>query len=570
MLSNDADPDASDTFTLDAVSLASGLGTPSISGNQLIFDPAGLYETLANDESATATVDYTMSDPYGLTSTATVTITIVGSNDGPTATGNQLFVSEDGPTESINALTLGTPDSDPDTTDILSIIGTSQPPFGESGFTAATVSFDPLDDYHYLADGAEATTAFDYEIGDGHGGTSSATIDVTVRGINDAPVAVADSIAVDESAGATTVNLMTNDYDVDDGSSFSLVFVNSATIDGLLEIAGDAVTYDPQGAYDWLGYNESVLTTLSYGIVDEHGRSSVGVLAIVVNGVNTPPTTQGESVDVDEDGELVLDQLTDNDTDTDISDHLVVSAIDTSSTTGVATLDGGTVTYSPGPNYEQLAEGETAIDSLRYTVSDGNGGFTDATLTITVHGLNDGPTTADDTATTDEDTAIELVDLTANDTDIDNYATLEIIRIDQSATIGTAALVDGTVTYDPNAAFESLALGESAEDTLTYTVSDNAGVESTAVVTITVNGMNDAPGQIEQEVGARENEAITFSLQASQFLDVDESDTVDAIALDASVSIAQVEFDDSTDEVTYTNTTEFDYLAVGKQRRILS
>ena len=52
---------------------------------------------------------------------------------------------------------------------------------------------------------------------------------------------------------------------------------------------------------------------------------------------------------------------------------------------------------------------------------------------------------------------------------------------------------DGTYTYKPNGAFESLDLDESTTDTFTYAISDGQGGTATATVTITIDGRNDAP-----------------------------------------------------------------------------
>ncbi|MER8811354.1 VCBS domain-containing protein, partial [Mesorhizobium australicum] len=52
----------------------------------------------------------------------------------------------------------------------------------------------------------------------------------------------------------------------------------------------------------------------------------------------------------------------------------------------------------------------------------------------------------------------------------------------------------GNFTYTPNtAALQSLAAGESLTDSFTYKVTDSDGDVSTATVTITINGTNDAP-----------------------------------------------------------------------------
>ena len=62
------------------------------------------------------------------------------------------------------------------------------------------------------------------------------------------------------------------------------------------------------------------------------------------------------------------------------------------------------------------------------------------------------------------------------------------------ATRGSVTLgANGTLTYNPNGQFESLAAGATTTDSFRYTVSDGNGNTDTARVTITVTGVNDAP-----------------------------------------------------------------------------
>jgi VCBS repeat-containing protein len=52
---------------------------------------------------------------------------------------------------------------------------------------------------------------------------------------------------------------------------------------------------------------------------------------------------------------------------------------------------------------------------------------------------------------------------------------------------------NGGYRYDPNGKFKSLRAGQTATDSFTYTMADAAGATSSATVTITIQGANDAP-----------------------------------------------------------------------------
>ena len=56
-----------------------------------------------------------------------------------------------------------------------------------------------------------------------------------------------------------------------------------------------------------------------------------------------------------------------------------------------------------------------------------------------------------------------------------------------------ALLADGTFHCDSHGRFTHLGQGEQASESFTYTVADRGGLTSTAEVTVTVTGVNDAP-----------------------------------------------------------------------------
>ncbi len=110
---------------------------------------------------------------------------------------------------------------------------------------------------------------------------------------------------------------------------------------------------------------------------------------------------------------------------------------------------------------------------------------------------NKPPVAVNDTATTDEDTAVNI-EVLANDS---NFLTVSAIDgravvVGTAITLSSGALVtlnaDGSLTYDPNASFEVLAIGESGTDSFTYTT-NNGSLTNTASVNLTINGVNDAP-----------------------------------------------------------------------------
>ena len=94
---------------------------------------------------------------------------------------------------------------------------------------------------------------------------------------------------------------------------------------------------------------------------------------------------------------------------------------------------------------------------------------------ITVTGTNDGPVANPDARTTSENSAV-VVDVLANDVDVDHDAVLTVTAASGPAGQGTVTIVENQVRFDPGTDFDYLASGESATVVLNYTIQDEFGV----------------------------------------------------------------------------------------------
>ncbi|MEM7006036.1 MAG: Ig-like domain-containing protein [Pseudomonadota bacterium] len=213
---------------------------------------------------------------------------------------------------------------------------------------------------------------------------------------------------------------------------------------------------------------------------------------------NSPPfAVDDPDLVVLEDTPSDLDFLA-NDSDPD-GDPLTVEIVD-GPTQGELEFDGTGWRYTPDPNFD-------SVDSFIYAVSDGE--FSDtATATITVDPVNDPPVAMNDSGIgfeTDKGSAFTTASVLGNDTDAEGD-TLSIAGLDTTGTLGLVTdNGDGTFDYDPNGAFDSIGVGESASDSFSYNVSDGNGGLGNATVTITVNGVADTSDSI---VGTDENDDI--------------------------------------------------------------
>jgi hypothetical protein len=231
----------------------------------------------------------------------------------------------------------------------------------------------------------------------------------------------------------------------------------------------------PPGDASWtIGLSEGhwcvQLTIEDGGPNDDDGlanRSIVdpGGVAVLIS-TNHFPVAEAETTSTVQNTPIAIDVLL-NDSDED-SDTLTISSA--SVNFGVVDIDSNIqqLIYTPPISFIGIA-------TINYGVSDGNGGTSFANVSVNVI-ENQAPVTQNDSASTDDRTAIIIAPL-ANDSD-GNDDTLTLISADAqqgNVTIGT----DNTLTYSPKAGFDG-------NDIITYTIDDGKGGQATGQITVTI------------------------------------------------------------------------------------
>jgi endoglucanase len=188
--------------------------------------------------------------------------------------------------------------------------------------------------------------------------------------------------------------------------------------------------------------------------------------------VNHPPVAVNDTLSVPQDAEILIQVLA-NDSDAD-GDLLVIQSVDTAGISGSVRIDEGdtAITYNSAPDYA----GE---DSLKYLISDGQGGMDTASVHITVIAMNHPPVAMIDSLTVQQDSVV-TVHVLENDSDPDGDP-LDILEAGDAGTSGSVAVDPGdtTLTFTP-------APGFSGETVFEYVISDGQGGLDTAEVRITV------------------------------------------------------------------------------------
>ena len=550
VLTNDSDAEGAVTIT--AVNTGGTLGTVTDNNDGTVtYNPNGAFEHLGNGQSQNDTFTYTVTDAQGATDTATVTVTVNGINDAPVGNDDAPSVPEDSTGATVNVLGNDT-DAESQTLTVTAVDTT-----GTTGVVTnngTDVTYDPNGMFEYLGDGQTAQDVFTYTVTDSQGGTDTATVTVTIIGDNDDPNAVDDAYSTNEATQIGPLTVLVNDTDAE--GAVTITSVDTTGTDGSVTNNNDGtVTYNPNGAFEDLATGESENDTFTYTITDAQGATDTATVTVTVNGINDAPVGNDDAANVGEDSTGATVNVLGNDTDAE-SQTLAVTAVDTTGTTGTVTNNGTDVTYDPNGMFEYLGDGQTATDVFTYTVTDSQGGTDTATVTITVIGDNDDPVAVDDVASTNENTATSPITVLTNDTDAEGAVT--VTSVDTTGTTGSVTNNnDGTVTYDPNGAFEDLANGETDTDTFTYTITDAQGATDTATVTVTINGVNDAPVAADDTAGVGEDSSgATVNVLGN---DTDaESQTLAVTAIDTTGTSGTVT-NNGTD-VTYDPNGMFEYL----------
>ncbi|WP_447400047.1 Ig-like domain-containing protein [Vibrio harveyi] len=442
VLANDQDAD-SDSLSIESATVPAEQGTVEIIDGKLIFTPA-------EDFNGEATVTYVVTDG-ALTDEATVTVTVNPINDAPVAVNDAVSTDED------TAVTIDVlaNDSDPEN-DQLTITNASVP--AEQGTVAIVdgkLVFTPAENFN-----GDATIS--YTISDGQL-TDDATVAVTVNPVNDAPVAVNDTVSTDEDT-AVTIDVLANDSDPEN-DQLTITNASVPAEQGTVTIVDGKLVFTP-------AENFNGDATISYTISDGQ-LSDDATVAVTVNPVNDAPVAVNDTVSTDEDTAVTIDVLA-NDSDPE-NDTLTITAASVPAEQGTVAIVDGKLVFTPAENFNGDA-------TISYTISDGQLSD-DATVAVTVNPVNDAPVAVNDTVSTDEDTAV-TIDVLANDSDPEND-TLTITAASVPTEQGTVAIVDGKLVFTPAENFNG-------DATISYTISDGE-LSDDATVAVTVNPVNDAP-----------------------------------------------------------------------------
>jgi hypothetical protein len=270
------------------------------------------------------------------------------------------------------------------------------------------------------------------------------------------------------------------------------VAVVTATTHGTLALTpAGAYTYTPDANYCGA---DSFVYQATDGVNTDSARVSLDVAC-----VNDLPAAAADAYVVNEDAPLAIPAATGvlaNDSDpVEAGTLTAVSPSDPARGSVVLAAD-GSFTYTPDANL-------CGPDTFTYSASDGTDPSVPATVSIDVVCLNDAPVTVADAFAATEDTVLTVPapGVLANDSDVENSPLAPVfpsVPANGTVSLGT----NGGFTYTPNA-------NACGPDSFSYRITDGELFSGTAVASLTVACVDDAPQAVADAATVNEDAAAT-------------------------------------------------------------
>jgi VCBS repeat-containing protein len=436
------------------------------------FNSNGTFSyTHDGSENHSDSFTFKVSDGFGYSNIATVSITVDPVNDAPTANDDSFTVDE-GNTHngSVSA-------TDPEN-DSLTFILVDGPLHGFLTFNADGT-------FTYEHDGSETTSdSFTFKVYDGALYSNTATVTITINPVNDAPVANDDSFTGDE--GGTITDFVTGSDA--DGDTLTFILVSGPAY-------ASSFTLNPDGTFTYVhDGSENHSDGFTFKVNDGSVDSNVATVVIALNAVNDAPDADDDSFTIDE-GAVLNGNVTGSDPDGDSLTYVLVSGPDYY-TSFILNPDGSFVYDHDGSETTQTTFTFKAYDGFLYSE--------EATITININPVNDAPVADDDSFTVAEGGTLNDF-VTGSDAENDPLTFILVGDV----SYGTLTLnADGTFTYVHDGS-------ENHSDSFTFKVNDGEYDSNVATVNITVSPVNDAPTADDDsftiDEGATENGNATGS-----------------------------------------------------------
>ena len=346
-----------------------------------------------------------------------------------------------------------------------------------------------------------------------------------------------DTFNFDEDSSNHTLNVLANDTVTSGSDPNALVItaLGQASQGGNVAIAADgkSLLYSPVA-------NAFGVETFTYTIDDGSGVDTATV-TVQLQPLNDQPVGNDDDLTVGQNSSgNELDVLGNDEIAPDENETLTITNVTNSQIGATITIGAGGANIIYTPPF-----GFIGSDEFVYTFNDGNGGVSQAVVTVDIVQTNDPPVAADDTANVNEDSGSVIINVVANDT-TEQGETLTVTGFSDAAS-GTVVLNSNTLVYTPDSDFFG-------SDTFTYTIDDGNAGTATGTVNVVVANVNDPPVASDDTINSSRDiaqQVLRVLTNDSAGADPD-TDTVRIVSVGTSTAGSTVEISSDAQTLLYT------------------
>ncbi len=464
-----------------------------------------------------------------------------------------------------------------------SITGGPDASFYEIDANTGVLTFINAPNFEQVLDGnGNGIYTVDVTASDGNGGSDTQQLRVTIRDINDAPIAIGGTTSTTEDTPLDISNqFVYSDEDSDLAQSITIqaMDLGGGTVThsgGTVVYVGDTITGTNISTLMFTpALNSTDPVMIDFTSNDADQGIQIGTVTINITSENDAPIITSHSGDAIvpmnyNENQTFVSTVTASDVDLpgDTISYSITGGPDAASF--VVDSVTGDLSFIAAPDFENPMDfNNNGIFRVIVTASDGNGGTAEQQFTITIANVNEVPVAINSSVTTDEDVAHAFSVTDFGYTDIESDALV-------SVTLTNLSLAGGTLTHSGGTAVNNGDTLTAAQiDTLVYTSAANSFADATfdymvndadlgtvsAVMTVRVDAVNDAPvitsdgGGDSALSNADENQTYVTTVTASD-IDVP-SDTI-TYSITGGIDAAFFEVDATTGVLNFISAPDFE------------
>jgi len=436
----------------------------------------------------------------------------------PNAVDDSFQFQEDAATQLLNVLQN---DCDPSNAgEALSIVRIENgPTHGTAEIANGFISFTPTPNFF-------GTDEWQYVIRDSKGNENTASVRITVESVNDLPIAVDDHFEINGREASYSLDVLQNDStEPEPAEALSILSLESSDFPGSVTVEGNQLTVVTAPSFQ-------TEATFSYTIGDGNGGKATAIVTITSTKANHDPIAIDDRAIGLEDALTIIDVLNNDTTSPDEGETLRIASVSESHTNATLTIVDDKIHYQPPPDFY-------GIDVFGYRISDSFGGYSRASVRITVRNTNDPPTAVTDFFEIASDGRSVLLEPLANDHSLpDPPEILTLDRIQSTETDVSLSILGNVIRAEADRGFAGTV-------TFEYWVKDGSGDETMGLGEILVTDANSPPTANPDVMQINPNsEVSTLDVLANDSTAPDQGETLSIISVtDEGVPGSQVTHD---------------------------